>query len=202
MKRQYTRLFSFLIGLSFILSGIIFAFVNNYKAEKKKRIEAEIVIGEKIDDNYKSFYDKEKELSEFRDKFVDDIQDFSSFYQNMETEYKTVKSEIEEYETIIKGIDDNSSYLKEVCVKRYSVLEANEKCDAYYINLEKSINLFVGDLEFLNSKIEEYNKWADEENALETTLEKHDKLDSIDASYYKDYVDLNDDGTYLSKKKK
>lgn len=42
MKREYTKLFSFLIGMTFILSGIIFTLSNVYKDDKKQKIDAEI----------------------------------------------------------------------------------------------------------------------------------------------------------------
>ena len=48
MKRQYIRLFSFLIGLTFLISGVLFSFVNNYKQEKKRIIAEEGVIADEI----------------------------------------------------------------------------------------------------------------------------------------------------------
>ena len=78
--------------------------------------------------------------------------------------YNKVIENIGKYETIIKEAEDISTYLKEKCNITYSVAEANEKCDLYYKNLEKSINVFVGDLEFFNSKIKEYNEWTVVEN--------------------------------------
>ena len=50
MKRQYLRLFSFLIGITFIISGILFTLVNNYKEEKKKKVAEEDAIADEIVD--------------------------------------------------------------------------------------------------------------------------------------------------------
>lgn len=200
MKRQYIRLFSFMIGVTFILSGILFYFVNNYKVWKKNKIEAEIEIADEIDDVYETFYDKEKALSSHRDDLYTAVKDFSAYYTDMPKGYKGVVEKIEEYEELLKEIEDGSSYLKEKCTKRYSVLEANDKCDAYYINLEKSINIFIGDVEFFNSKIKDFNEWIETENSSVLSTEKYSKLDKYESKNYKDSVDLNEDGTYLGMK--
>ena len=200
MKRQYIRLFSFLIGITFILSGILFYFVNNYKVWKKAKIEAEIELSEEIDKVYENFYDKEKALSSHRDNLYDSIKEFSVYYTQIPDGYDEVFAKVEKYETLLKEIDDESSFLKEKCTKRYSVLEANDKCDAYYINLEKSINIFLGDVEFFNSKIKEYNEWTEVENDSILSTKKYEKLDEYENKTYKESVDLNNDGTYLGRK--
>ena len=202
MKQQYLRLFSFLIGLSFIVSGVLFTFVNNYKKDKKEQLDKEIKIAEEIDKVYKDFFDKEKELSLFRDELIDDITNFSQYFQQMPDDYDEILEKVGEYEDKLIDIEDKSSYLKDVCNRRYSISDANDLCDAYYINLEKSINFFVVDVEFFNSKIEEYNEWIITENESLITFTKYEELDKYSVKKYKDYVDLNDDTTYLGKKNK
>ena len=199
MKRQYLRLFSFLIGLTFIISGILYTFVNDYKRYKKKQLEEEIKISEEITDVYKTFYDKVKELSELRDEYNDDMSEFSIYFQTMPEHYDDIVEKLDKYEETISEIDESSEYLKKVCNKRYSVADANDKCSAYYINLEKSINLFVGDLEFFNSKIKEYNEWIVEENKSVIVYTKYKELDEYNAKEYTKYVDLNNDDTYLGR---
>lgn len=200
MKRQYIRLFSFLIGLSFIISGVLFTFVNNYKKEKKRIIKEDSIIADEIGDVYETFYNKEKDLSIFRDGLLDNIMIFSEYFAGMPEGYEEILPKLEEYENMIEEIDDMSSYLKEKCVKRYSALTANDKCDAYYINLEKTINLFVGDLEFFNSKIEDFNEWIVEENESVLVTKKYKPLEKYTAKKYTNVVDLNKDDTYLGRK--
>ena len=202
MKQQYLRLFSFLIGLSFIVSGVLFTFVNNYKKDKKEQLDKEIKIAEEIDKVYEEFFDKEKDLSTFRDELIEDITNFSQYYQQMPDDYDEIIEKVGEYEDKLIDIEDKSSYLKSVCNRRYSISDANDLCDAYYINLEKSINFFIGDIEFFNSKIEEYNEWIITENESLITFTKYEELDKYSVKKYKDYVDLNDDTTYLGKKNK
>lgn len=200
MKRQYIRLFSFLIGITFIVSGFLFTIVNDYKKEKQKKIQEEIVIADEIEDVYEVFYNKEKDLSIYRDELIDDIMEFSAFFTQMPKDYKKVIPKLEEYETMITEIEDASNYLQSKCNKRYSVLKANDKCDAYFINLEKTINIFIGDISFFNSKIEDYNEWTKEENESVLTTEKYKELDKYEVKKYKENVDLNKDGTYLGMK--
>ena len=200
MKQQYLRLFSFLIGITFIVSGVIFTVVNNYKEEKNKKIQEERIIADEIENVYTTFFDKEKELSEYRDTLLNDIKEFTVFYTEMPGGYDGIIPKVEEYEKKLIEIDDASSYLASACKERYSVLEANDKCDAYYINLEKSINIFVGDIEYFNSKISDYNKWTETENESVIKTKTYDKLDEFKATKYTEYVDLNGDETYLGRK--
>lgn len=200
MKRQYIRLFSFLIGITFILSGVIFFFVNNYKQDKKAKIEAEIKLADEISEVYETFYNKEKELSTYRDETINEVKDFSSYYTEMPKGYDDIIPLLEKYEELLTEIENGSSFLQEKCTVRYSVLDANDKCDAYYINLEKSINIFVGDIEYFNGIIKNYNEWTEIENKSLIATDHYDTLELFTAKKYTDYVDLNNDGTKLGMK--
>ena len=99
MKRQYIRLFSFLIGITFVISGILFSFVNEYKKDKKQRIADENVIADEIGDVYEAFYKKEKELSKYRDELLEDVKEFSAYFAGMPEGYETIVPKLDEYET-------------------------------------------------------------------------------------------------------
>ena len=200
MKRQYLRLFSFLIGITFIISGILFTLVNNYKVEKREKIKEEIILGDEIGNVYETFYNKTKELSDYRDEIYNDIKEFTIYYTQIPDGYAKEVPKFQKYEEMISEIEDASSFLKDKCTKRYSVLEANDKCTAYYINLEKTINLFLVDLDTFNAKIKEFNEWTETENASVIATKKYDKLEEIKGTKYTEYVDLNNDGTYLGSK--
>ena len=135
MKQQYIRLFSFLFGITFIVSGVIFVFVKMYK-DDRIRIEAkEKVIADEIGDVYKTFFDMESELTEARDSLMKDFSSYVTFYADMPKGYAGMKEKIEAYETKITEIEDASTFLKKKCEVKYSVSTANDKCIAYYINL-------------------------------------------------------------------
>ena len=197
MKQQYLRLFSFLIGITFIVSGVIFTLVNDYKVKRNEKIKNEAAIADEIGEVYKTFYSKEKDLSIYRDELLQNISDFAVFYTEMPSGYKKIMPQIQEYENMIVEIEDISSYLSSKCKKRYSFLEANDKCDGYYKILEKTINVFIGDIEYFNSRIKDYNDWTEVENESLIKEKTYSKLDEYKIKKYTDYVDLNGDGTYL-----
>lgn len=199
MKQQYVRLFSFIIGCTFIVSGVIFMYTKSIKAEKKEKIETETKIADEIGDVYKTFYKKEKTLSKYREKLIDDMSTYFTYYIDMPKGYKSMIDKVAQYEEYVKESEDMTSYLKENCNKKYSVAKANEKCSAFYINLEKTINVFVEDLSLFNSKIDEYNEWIKTENKSVISNVKYKSLDKYESEKYTDYVDLNKDGIYLGK---
>lgn len=194
MKKSYFCLTFLILGISFIISGVVNAFVMSYKDNKKKNIEEENVIADEIGSIYDKFYKMENDLSVKRTNLLKDISEYVSFYSNMSEKYDDMKNELDEYDVSLKEIGDFSSYLTSNCVNKvYSNADVNSKCISYLLNYEKTINTFVSDIEFLNSKIDEYNKWIEDEE----TSSKNKPLDKFSSSNFKEFVDLNGDGTYL-----
>lgn len=202
MKREYTKLFSFILGITFILSGIIFAFVNSGKIAKEEKIKEENLIIDEILNIYDAFKTKTEDFSVKRDEYLDDITEYTSYYSGMAKNYSDMQTKVLEYETLVKEVEDSATYLKANCIDAsYSKSDANSKCTAYIINYEKTVNSFVGDIEFLNNKIEEYNEWIEIENEELEEKDKYKKLAEFEVKYYKDYIDINSDGIYLGKNK-
>ena len=197
MKQQYIKLFSFLLGISFIASGVIHLNVQAYKNDKAEKIKNETAIADEIGDVYKTFITKGKDLSTYRDKLLDNMSEYFAYYVNMPDGYQDMIGKIKVYEEKVKETEDISYYLKEKCKTTYSVADANEKCDLYYKNLEKSINVYLGDIEFFNSKIDEYNEWTKVENESVISTKEYKLLEKYNSTMFTDYVDLNGDGTYL-----
>ena len=197
MRQQYVKLFSFLFGLTFILSGTIYTFVNVYKEKKEEIKKEEIVIADEIGNVYKTLYEKGNDLSTYRNSLITDLNECVSYYQAIPEGYSKLIKKFKKYEQYITEMEDTSSYLGEKCKKQYSISEANEKCDFYYKLMEKTINIYLDDLKFFNSKINEYNEWIKEENESDIEEKNYKELDNFSSNKYHDYVDLNDDGTYL-----
>ncbi len=200
-KQQYIQLFSLMLGLTFIISSIVFTLGNAYKEERKERINEETIIAEKISEVYGDFYEKESKLNEFRDELTTKISESAEYFANMPENYDDIIDGFKKYEEMVQEIEEASVYLKEKCPKRYSILDSNNKCNAYYINLEKTINLFVGEVRYFNSKIKEYNEWTVVENENPLVINKYEIKDEYDSKVYKEFVDLNEDDTYLEKNK-
>lgn len=200
MKREYTKLFSFILGITFILSGIIFTFSNIYKENKQQKRDEEQIIIDEIINVYETFRHKTEAFSKKRDSINGDISEYTSYYTGMPENYESMLEELKEYETLVKEVEDAASYLKSNCLNEsYSSTDANNKCNAYIINYERTVNSFIGDINFFNSKIDEYNEWAIKENEELNENEKYKPLEKFTSSYYKEYIDINNDGTYLGK---
>lgn len=200
MKFEYTKLFSFILGITFILSGVIFALTNEYKENKQNMINEENQIIDEILDVYEVFKKKTEEFSTKRDNINEDISEYTSYYTGMPVKYDEMIKELNQYETLVTEVEDTAMYLKNHCLNdNYSNSDANSKCNAYIINYEKTVNSFIGDIEFFNSKIEEYNNWILEENKELSEKEKYQALEKFTPQKHKIYIDVNGDGTYLGR---
>ena len=200
MKREYAKLFSFLIGIAFILSGIIFTLTRVYKNNKAQSIEEENIIAAEIKNIYESFKIKTEEFSTKRDLINSDISEYVSYYTGIEKNYNDMIEELKEYENLVIEVEDSAVYLKKHCLNEsYSDQDANNKCNAYIINYEKTVNSFISDIEFFNSKIDEYNNWIISENEELDNEDKYTKVERYKATKYKEYIDINNDGTYLGR---
>lgn len=200
MKREYAKLFSFLIGIAFILSGIIFTLTRVYKNNKAQSIEEENIIAAEIKNVYESFKIKTEEFSTKRDLINSDISEYVSYYTGIEKNYNDMIEELKEYENLVIEVEDSAVYLKKHCLNEsYSDQDANNKCNAYIINYEKTVNSFISDIEFFNSKIDEYNNWIISENEELDNEDKYTKVERYKATKYKEYIDINNDGTYLGR---
>lgn len=200
MKREYAKLFSFLIGITFILSGIIFTLTRVYKNNKAQSIEEENIIATEIKNVYESFKIKTEEFSTKRDLINSDISEYVSYYTGIEKNYNDMIEELKEYENLVIEVEDAAVYLKKHCLNEsYSDQDANNKCNAYIINYEKTVNSFISDIEFFNNKIDEYNNWIISENEELDNEDKYTKVERYKATKYKEYIDINNDGTYLGR---
>lgn len=197
MRKQFVNLFTFLVGITLIISGVIFVFTKSFKDSKTQRLEEENILADEIGEVYKTFFDKEQNITRTSEELNQAIIEYASYYTNMTEGYSEIINKFNSYQDSVREVEDISSFLKEKCVNSYSVASANEKCNAYYINLERTINIFVGSIKYLNTKIDEYNEWTKTENESVGTTVKYEALDRYTSKYYNDYVDLNKDGTFL-----
>ena len=197
MKREYAN---FLIGITFILSGIIFTLTRVYKDNKFQNAQEESIIADEIKDIYEAFKIKVEEFSTKRDLINSDISEYVSYYTGIEENHDDMIEELKKYENLVAEVEDSAVYLKSHCLnENYSDQDANNKCNAYIINYEKTVNSFVSDIEFFNSKIDEYNNWIIDENEELDDEEKYKEVDRYKASKYKEYIDINNDGFYLGR---
>ena len=200
MKRDYIRLFSFMVGVTLLLSAVIYAISNSYKQSKQKIIDSEAQIIDEIGIYYDTFQIKVEEFKDTREKTLSAIEDYSSYYTGMDEKYPEVLEQVKKYDEKVKELTDADAYLSEYCIKKgYSDSTTNQKCINFIMNYEKSVNTFIGDIKFFNNKIDQYNKWTETENQNDARKKTYEKVDQYTSSNFKDYIDINEDGTYLGK---
>ncbi len=198
MKKDYIKLCCLVMGVSLILSGVVLMISNIYKQNRNDKINDEKKIVDEILDVYESFKSKTEEFGEKRDIINAKISDYVSYYTGMEENYQMMQEVLTNYETLIGEVEDSAFYLKANCLNEtYSNPNANSNCNSYIINFEKIVNTFVVDLQLLNSKIDEYNNWATSENEGLSDEDKHKILEHFVSTKYTDFIDVNNDGTYL-----
>ena len=102
MKREYAKLFSFMLGIAFILTGIVFIISAEYKENKQDKINEENKIIDEIFDIYEVFKKKTEEFSNKRDEVNSEVSDYISYYTGMLEKYDSVIMTLENYETKVK----------------------------------------------------------------------------------------------------
>ena len=200
MKKDYIKLFSFMVGVALIITSVVYAVTNNYKGKKQKIVDEEKKLIDQVNEEYNSFEIIEEEFTELRDKTLNEISDYSSFYTGMDTKYESVIASVKTYDEEIKKLADSTKVLSKICVdKSYSDQTTNQKCINFIYNYEKSVNTFIGDIAFFNKKINDYNTWTETENESPVKKRTYSKVENYTATSFTDYIDVNKDGVYLGK---
>jgi hypothetical protein len=199
MKREYIKLFSFMLGASLILASVIFVVSNNIKEEKNKQIREEQEVIDEIGSNYKVFTEKAEAFATKHEELIKLIDEDTSYFSIIADNYGKMTEALKDYEASLKEIDDMDTYLHDHCDRKkfYTRDETNKECINYVRNLEKMTNIFVGDVKYFNHRIEEFNTWTEENNASVIAQRKYDKLEEYKSENYNEYVDLDNDGTKL-----
>ncbi len=110
---------------------------------------------------------------------------------NEELYYDVISSLYDEYVLLFKeygsladDIEDSSDFLKDKCVVTYVDSNVQQKCDAFRIMYEESINLFIYDVKRFNVFVETFNTTS------ESSLELFN-------SGYEGYIDYDNDEVFL-----
>lgn len=173
------------IGLFLIIIGTIFHFVFSLTEEKKEATERESLIIEK----YAPFRSSVETFSAAREKLFASVMN-NLFVEEVATSYETWVKEFQSYQNTVDAIEQNSKELKQFCVGQfYDQTDVNNKCEAFIISYETSINYFVKDVEALNTLLDTYQTKVIENEQIPVEL--------WSTNYQ--FIDLNDDGKYLGK---
>ena len=172
------------MGLMLTIGGGILLVLNGFKGEQESLTKTMNII---VDD-YSIFKKKVEDYSALREQIYSDVMN-SQYYSEVFDKYSTNIEKLTQYEQAVTEIENASKNLKKSCIERkYNDQDVTNKCNAFIINYEQSINYFISDITRFNDRIEEYNKWRTTEN----TNTKYTELEKYN-SKYTEYVDINGD---------
>lgn len=176
-----------LIALATLISFLGIKFVRGIKEDRKKTNEIITL----IEKNYIGFktnidlFNSKREVLH-NEIFVD------NYYEEMATKADSWKKLLDEYEIIVKELENNSSYLKINC-KTVKTLNNNAsiKCESFEFAYETAVNSYISDINLYNESINGYNEWINDSEVKPLELYKN--------NLYKEYIDYNNDGEFFGK---
>lgn len=174
--------------LLILVSILTYHFVQNMREDKKQTL----AIMEQIKEKYNEF---SKMVESFTHKRADfyEMKENAMYLESMQENRADIEKFMSEYELVVLEIHNKNTYLQDNCQRRYSDHRVNNTCELFKQGYEAVMNYYITDLKVYNTIIESYNAWVTE-NGEEGFLNK------ITFSLYNDYIDYDNDGSYLGGK--
>ena len=202
MNKEKMKLYGFMIVTTLVVATLILFIVNGIEENGRKKREEEAQVMDKIEKSYDNFVVTLEEFATEHDDYITELTEKTSINTAISSNYKDLKATVENYEKRLSEIEGDSKFLYDSCYKKYTNYNrksTNTDCLKYIRNMEQIINSFLEDVKYVNTRIEEYNKWTETYNDSSLSLTTYKKVDKIKATKYTDYVDLDEDGIYLGR---
>ena len=202
MNKEKMKLYGFMIVTTLVVATLILFIVNGIEESGRKKREEEAEVMDKIEKSYDNFLVTLEEFASEHDDYITELTEKTSINTAISSNYKDLKATVENYEKRLSEIEGDSKFLFDSCYKKYTNYNrksTNTDCLKYIRNMEQIYNSFIEDVKYVNTRIEEYNKWTETYNESSLSLTTYKKVDKIKATKYTDYVDLDEDGIYLGK---
>lgn len=200
MKKDTMKLFGFMILITVVVATILLFIVGAIEDNNKKKIAEDKAFMDKIDNAYANFEITLEEFGTDHDEYITEITDKTSINTSIPSNYKKLQEVVNTYEKRVDEIDSDYKFLYDNCYEKftsYNRKSTNTKCLKYLRYLEQTINNFIEDVKYVNTRIDEYNKWTESYNGSTLALTTYKKVEEIKAKKYTDYVDLDKDGIFL-----
>jgi len=168
-----------------LLIFTIYKFISGFKEDKKLTIEKSNEIIEefnKFNESVLTFAKERDNIYTLRENTY--LEDFAKNIDGWNKLMETHKQNLE-------NIENNSEKLKENCVVKFADPNVNSKCTIFKSTYEAANNYYISDIKDYNKTVEEYNEWAEKSNK--------DKLNKIELTIHKDYIDYDKDKEYFGK---
>ena len=153
-----------------------------YNLMKKEKINLKEITAS-IKKDYKIF---KKDIEDFNTKKEEyDDQVASNLFLETVEEYDKWIKVIDSYTKVINQIENDSETLKQNCInKTYVDEETKNKCDAFILAYEESINSYVKDINGFNNEL----------SSIKSNLKKSEKEKISEYNLSYEYIDINSDG--------
>lgn len=163
--------------------------VTSYKDEKANLTKTMNII---VDD-YEVFRNKVEKFSSLRESIYNEVMN-TQYYTEIYSGYTVNVQKLQQYENAVVEIDTAGKNLKNSCIgKNYTDQDVINKCNAFVINYEQSINYFINDINRYNDRIKEYNTWVTTQT--DTTYQALTEY----SAKYNNYIDINGDKIFSGK---
>lgn len=191
MKIKNKKVFIIILVVVLIITAISLLTVNFVKNMKKDREET-IKTMEQIREKYRTFSPLVEEFSEKRTEYYT-MKDEKLYLENISDSKDEIISFMDEYSTLVYKVHNDSKYLEDNCMRKYSDNRVNNTCNLFKQGYEAIMNYYMTDIKGYNEFVTSYNEWSKESNSAL-------KLDKIEFDLYSDYIDYDKDGSFLGGK--
>lgn len=188
MKKRIIIISIIIIIISVLVFGG-YLFIKDFNEDKEKTLETM----EKVKEEYKKFSPLVEKFSDARTNFYNTKEEL--FYlESINDNREQINTMMNYYNNIILEAHNTSKYLQENCVREYVSHSVNNTCNLFKQGYEAMMNYYKTDIELYNKMVTEYNNWLTE-NSYDI-----EPLTSLELTLHKNYIDYDNDGSYLGGK--
>ena len=174
------------LSLVLIISGGFSSFLINLREDHQQVLR-------KMDDVslvFEGFSTNTSIFEEYRDTLYTEVLG-NVYYETMYKTDKDVKEKLQEYESIVNDIHDNTKELDQLCGKAYYPdAEVNNMCVNYKSIYEQVVNYYVTDINTYNDNVQKYNEYQE-------AIKSDKTVDTYQTDYQ--YIDYNQDKVFDGK---
>ena len=175
-----------------IISGLVFGgylFIKDFNEDKEKTLETM----NKIKEEYKKFSPLVEKFSDERTNFYNTKEELL-FLESINDNREQINLMMADYNNVVLEAHNTSKYLQKNCKREYASHSVNNTCNLFKQGYEAIMNYYKTDIELYNKIVIDYNNWITE------NLYDIEPLTAIELTLHKDYIDYDNDGSYLGGK--
>ena len=108
MKREYIRLWSFIIAATLILTAVLILISHSFKSSRQDEIDKEYEIIDEINKVNDKFLEKVEEYTTKKEKFDSDLKEYTSYFSGMYDKYDKITTDFRNLENYVIDVENES----------------------------------------------------------------------------------------------